>query len=293
MGLDAVLNHLDGLSQSVWEEFWANERVNDRGLPVDVWAARAATALMEPVTPRLIERAVAISGLRPTQYVKMAQWVYNQLPMHVRPLMLNPETGKPSLDSRSRLPDILHHEDTPAAICGLLDTLLESRKSSTYKYQAIQNRADSAGRLCGEYIFNGAINTGRHSSHGLQMHNNPKKALDQEAFDDLFSRRFDMDNRWNAIPSLLKGAIRPMICSEKGTIVWVDWSQIEARALPYLTLDPETEPRMRVFHENSDLYMMIYDFSSSPQKHELSRSPGSPRHTGEDDDLTLHARPRV
>lgn len=254
-GLDQVVDLMDPVSQETWEEFWVCERINDRGLPVDVDKARRALELLAPVTKRFVSEVVDQTGFKPTQYVKMAQWVYGRLPSHVQPLMLNAKTGKPSLDSRSLLPAILRHDDTPEHIKDVLRSLQQCRKSSSYKFSAVVNR-EVGGRLCGEYVFNGAANTGRFSSHGLQMHNNPKKVIESAAFEELFSPTFDFDTRWREIPGLLKGSLRPLVWAMgDGTIIWVDWSQIEARALPYLTEDPEVEPRMDVFRRNEDIYM--------------------------------------
>jgi hypothetical protein len=136
----------------------------------------------------------------------------------------------------------------------VLASLQQCRKSATYKFAAVLNRA-TGGRLCGEYIFNGASNTGRYSSNGLQMHNNPKSVIDEAQFADLFSTSFDAEGRWREVPTLLKGSLRPLVRATRGAILWCDWSQVEARVLPYLTEDPETEPRMEVFRNNDDIYM--------------------------------------
>jgi DNA polymerase len=95
LGLDQVVDLLDPVDRRAWEEFWASEEINDRGLPVDAEIASRALELLEPVARRFQVEVKLATGLNPTQYVKMAHWVYDRLPSHVKPINLNPETGKP------------------------------------------------------------------------------------------------------------------------------------------------------------------------------------------------------
>jgi len=59
--------------------------------------------------------------------------------------------------------------------------------ASPMKFNKIASQADN-GRLKGSYVFNGAPQTGRFSSRGVQIHNLPRaslKELEEQAIIDI------------------------------------------------------------------------------------------------------------
>ena len=97
------------------------------------------------------------------------------------------------------------------------------------------------GVLYGQYVFNGAGQTGRASSRGVQVHNLARDTLTEEhsAIELLLSQ-----GTYGALAEHGDGApvarklsllIRPAFVPANGRVfVWSDWSQIEARVLPWL-----------------------------------------------------------
>jgi hypothetical protein len=86
----------------------------------------------------------------------------------------------------------------------------------------------------------------------------PKKMSPVEFVDDVIAGDPDLLERygWRNVPDLLKTSIRYLVRGRPGSpLVWVDWSAIEARILPWLTLDPRCDRRLDIFRENGDIYM--------------------------------------
>jgi DNA polymerase len=97
------------------------------------------------------------------------------------------------------------------------------------------------GALFGQYVFNGAGQTGRASSRGVQVHNLARDALEAEPeLLDAIGSGADYDSFANVgddtpVARKLSLLIRPTFVPKDGNVfVWSDWSQIEARVLPWL-----------------------------------------------------------
>ena len=110
------------------------------------------------------------------------------------------------------------------------------------------------GLLLGQFVFNGAPQTGRFSSRGIQMHNLMRDALpyEMDAIDSLLNgatpQSFATLGDNTAISRKLSMLIRPTLIPEDpdNVFVWGDWSQIEARVTPWLA---NVESRLDIFRE--------------------------------------------
>jgi DNA polymerase len=117
------------------------------------------------------------------------------------------------------------------------------------------------GTLFGQYTFNGAAQTGRASSRGVQIHNLARDYLpyEYEAIEALIGdgRPLASYDQFAAlgddtpVSRKLSLLIRPAFVPDPGyCFVWSDWSQIEARILPWLAGDEVGALiRMKIFQE--------------------------------------------
>ena len=102
----------------------------------------------------------------------------------------------------------------------------------------LQQQVD--GVLYGQYVFNGAAQTGRASSKGVQIHNLARDTIKGEAdvIEGITSGcLYDFLTEFCDTPvaRTLSLLIRPTFVASPGKVfVWSDWSQIEARVLPWL-----------------------------------------------------------
>lgn len=251
-----------------WQQYWASEHINDIGMPVDAEFARAASAMAEVNAERAnadIFRLTA--GVVDTvhQHEALCAWVISRLrhmPDAISILLREvieeqEEEGdgvvrleKHSLE-RSRVEDLIAYLERMDGETGLSDDEWQA-------YQVLQVRAYGASatprkftkllpmlsdgdRLRGQYVFGGAAATGRFSSRGLQIHNLTRATVgDQETelavIDEIVGgiSYAELAKR-GPVGRTLSRLIRPVFCAPPGqTMIWADYSAIEARVLPWL-----------------------------------------------------------
>ena len=80
-------------------------------------------------------------------------------------------------------------------IIGFLETIEAGNSAAVRKFTAIVNQSIS-GRIFGQYSFNGAGQTGRFSSRGVQIHNLIRDSVDKK----------NPDRALDAIEAILAGA---------------------------------------------------------------------------------------
>lgn len=256
------------LSRMEWEQYWASERVNDLGMPVDRDFVQAASELAEENARRAnadIQRLTEGAIQTVNQNEALCSWVLDRLDhlSEAKVILLREVTEeqeeegdgikrleKYSLE-RSRVEDLIAYLERLDEEQGLTD-------DEWQVYQVLQVRAYGASatprkftkalpmltaddRLCGQYVFNGAAATGRFSSRGLQIHNLTRSTVGNQtvelaAIDQVQDRvPFDVFAEWGPVGRTLSRLIRPMFVAPDGMkMIWADYSAIEARVLPWL-----------------------------------------------------------
>lgn len=248
-----LLKYIRPLTLLEWEEFWASEKSNDRGIEVDVELCKAALAYADAEVGNLNRRMASITGIDKARSTKVTLWVYDRLDEKTQPVM---ERGdKLSLDAQA-VEDLLVCELTPEVREALVLRAAISA-SSVAKFRTMLNRADPEDhRVRGSFMFAGAPTSGRFSARGLQLHNYPRDcAEDPEA---VRAQIIGREAKLVEVMSTLSSMLRPTLM---GRLVWSDWSAIEARALPWLSGDPRAEEVLGVFRacdadpELDDIYV--------------------------------------
>jgi DNA polymerase len=185
-----------------WEDYWVSERVNERGVAVDlpfIERAAAIAALDKERSNELLTRWTNGQITKVTEIQKITAWAYDALEFSTpREIMTktwdedsSPEDGedrKPAklgLD-RGRIEKLLAYYDDLNQREGLTDReqllvdVLTIRQfgggAAPAKFQKMLDQHDG-GRLKGQYVFNGAQQTGRFSSKGVQTHNLTRASL--------------------------------------------------------------------------------------------------------------------
>lgn len=274
------------LSRKEWEEYWANERINDRGMPVDVPFVKAAAELAEFSAERANEQVFQITKGHIDSVNKTAAilaWVQHKLRMlpEVNRILLREVVEEPmpegedvrrvekhSLD-RGRVEELIAYLERVDTEQGLTDDehdalqLLEVRlygaSATPKKFGKMVPMIDD-GRIKGQYVFNGASATGRFSSRGLQLHNLTRQTVgskddELDAIEMVTNKGVDayepLQKRFGPVGKTLSRLIRPAFCAPEGhTFVWCDWSAIEARVLPWLSGSPSSEEYLNIFRTN-------------------------------------------
>lgn len=251
----AIAKVMRPLTDSELDEYVASEIINDRGLMIDRELAQAAVAYASDEQQDLIDEIQRITkgAVVKARGKNMTNWVYERLAEPQQKHMHKYKNGEQrlSLDRNARERIILDPE-TPALVKQVVEYSDFAQASSTSKFQAMLNRADPEDdRVRGSFIFNGASQTGRFSARGLQPHNFPRDSLTDP--EDIACALIDNDSvddiekaAGHSIMQVLKRLLRHSIIAREGyTFVCGDWSQVEGRALPWLSIG--TSPATDVF----------------------------------------------
>lgn len=227
--------------QSVWEEYILDQKINDRGIQVDMPFVQNAIQIGDTVKKALTEKLSDITGLEnPNSVQQMKNWLSGSgLEMQ-------------SLGKKEVQEQLL---TAPAHIREVLQLRQQTSKSSVKKYTAMQNAVCHDHRARGMFQFYGANRTGREAGRIIQLQNLPQNHLPdlEEARDLVLSGDIDaLDMLYEDIPDTLSQLIRTAFIPKKGyQFIVADFSAIEARVIAWLA--GETW-RMESFARGEDIY---------------------------------------
>ena len=253
----AVSQSLRPLSDEELHDYQINEKINDRGVLVDVRLADAAIsyAAIELADIQSIVRTVTHGAITSVRSPKMREWVKERLSSEHLKLM-EQEDGKYSIDKRVRA-NLLATDDLPPDVAEVIQCADDLWASSVAKFSRLRDLADvEDSRVRGAFVFAGGSATGRASSYGAQVHNFTRKCAKAPE-----SVRASMVQGHPIVPEfgkrvtdVLKGMLRPAIIPAKGkSLVVADWAQIEARMTPWLS--GRGEDVLDVFRSGRDIYI--------------------------------------
>lgn len=185
-----------------WEDYWISEDINERGVGVDVEFCRKAGIVADAEAARINRELVKWTNgqiTAVTQTKRIADWVYDRLDnSEAREIMVkewNEEAtdgdadeivGKLSLE-KGRIEKLIAYFDAKREKEGgltgadeLVVDIITARQfggsTSPFKFKKIEAQ-HVGGVLSGQYVFNGAQQTGRYSSKGVQVHNLTRATL--------------------------------------------------------------------------------------------------------------------
>lgn len=228
--IHARLQPLSEQEQAVW---LLTDRMNQRGLALDLPAVHKARTLVRAAEGKLGLEFRTLTGCAPKSYPKVAAWAGL------------PDVRKATV--RKALRDPLVPSEKKEGL-RLYQTLA---RSSTAKLDAMLKRVSGDGRLRGAFVYGGAERTLRWSSWGVQLQNFPRGfgAKQELAFRLLDAGLLDLsfDDIVGTVAEMLRGFIL-------GPLIVGDYAQIEARVLVWLAGQKEM---LKVFSEHGDPYSVM------------------------------------
>ena len=223
------------------EVYRLDQRINDRGVLVDMGLVRQAVRCERLHKGVATERAYELTGLEnPNSVAQLKGWLG--------------ENGveAESLSKRA-VAELIEGAD--GEVEELLRLRLLMAKTSVKKYEAMERSVCSDGRVHGLLQFYGANRTGRWAGRLVQVQNLPQNHLpDLKLARGLVREgRFeDVEMLYGSTPEVLSELIRTAFVPEEGCrFVVADFSAIEARVLAWLA--GETW-RLEVFSSHGKIY---------------------------------------
>jgi DNA polymerase bacteriophage-type len=262
----AVSQTMRQLSDTELADYHVNERINDRGVLVDVPLAQAAikyaAAELEEIQALVVDiTAGAVPSVRSP---RMREWVWDRVGPEAQGLMMvtKGDETKKSIDKSVRAALLVlaeeNPDEVPADVADVVQCADDLWASSVAKFARMADLADDEDqRVRGAFVFAGGAATGRASSFGLQVHNFARKtAKEPEAVRQSMVRGHEIVPLHGArVTDVLKGMLRPALIPSPGKkLVTADWSSIEARVNPWLSNCPSGEAKLDLFRTGADIY---------------------------------------
>lgn len=267
--IDQHLSDLNEFEQHLWV---LDQKINLRGLTVDLAAIRNALSTIDRYTEEQTKRFAKITSYAlksPTQTAKFLEWVQRELP-ELQNLQSN--TIKP----------LLGNVDIQSNVREALQIRAELSQAANKKYVSMLDRADSLGRVRENFLYHGA-STGRWSGTGVQFQNlmrpivdpvkTAQKLVDYEYEEFVFT--FEPN-----VMAALGSAVRGVVIPANGKRFYCgDFSSVESMGTAWLTNDKR---KLELFRNKQDVYCHIaegiYGYPINKKDHPQERQVGK---TGE------------
>lgn len=262
----AVSQAMRPLSEQELADYHTNERINDRGVLLDLPLARAAIRYAS-VELEEIETLVAdltAGAIKSVRSPKMRQWVIDRVGPQALKMMETYKDGdlKYSIDKTVRANLLAFAEENPDEIPTTVADVIQCADdlwaSSVAKFSRLASLADEDDhRVRGAFVFAGGSATGRASSYGAQVHNFTRKcAAEPDDVRHAMVRGHSVVPRFGKrVTDVLKGMLRPALIPAPGKqFVVADWSAVEARVTAWASNDPQADDVLQVFREGRDIY---------------------------------------
>ena len=223
------------------ELYRLDQRINDRGVLVDMGLVRQAVVCERLHKEVVTRRAYELTGLEnPNSVAQLKGWLG--------------ENGVEAESlSKKAVTEMIGESD--GEVEELLRLRLLMAKTSVKKYEAMERSVCSDGRVHGLLQFYGANRTGRWAGRLVQVQNLPQNHIEDLELARRLVRegRFeDVEMLYDSTPKVLSELIRTAFVPEPGCrFVVADFSAIEARVLAWLAGE---RWRLEVFSSHGKIY---------------------------------------
>jgi len=261
----AISKALRPLSAEELADYHVNERINDRGVMLDLPLAEAAVryAAAEMTEIQDIVCEVTQREIVSVRSTRMKDWVWDRVGPQSQKLMtlMKKKRAHRCLDKTVRASLlVLAEEDStevPPDVADVIQCADDLWASSVAKFNRLAGLADEDDRrVRGAFVFAGGGATGRAASYGAQVHNFTRKcAKDPEAVRAAMVASAPIVPKFGRrVTDVLKGMLRPALIPAHGKqFIVADWVGIEARMNPWLS--DNAADVLNVFRTGQDIYV--------------------------------------
>ena len=235
----ACLDRLMELSPSECDLWELDYKINNRGVLCDLVSVEKAITIIQSEKKRLDGEMLKVTGGvvgSCTEVQLLGKWIKSQgVEMDG---LAKADVLNALAEGEDENGDVIP-ADLPLAVRRALELRQEAAKSSTAKLIAMKEKASADGRIRNLHQFH-AASTGRWAGRGVQVQNLPRPRLGTK-FSDVESMFSMLDNKemfdvfYGPSMAAVSDCIRGMLIAAEGNeLVACDFSQVEARALPWL-----------------------------------------------------------
>ena len=248
--VDGLLPEMSPKEQRVWE---LDQRVNDRGVKVDLASVDNFEILIQKYKEELYSRCVKMTGVVPSNPGKLSLWIRDH--------------GFPQLENlqADTVRKLVLRDDVPKEVKTVLALYGTYNMKSVEKFKAMRLAVCSDGRLRGLFGYH-AAGTGRWASYIVQLHNLFRSVIDDPDTAIEAAKEWDLDWIRALYPGVdpmkvFASCIRGMLIPEEGhEFVFPDFSGVEARWNAWMFNEEWKLDAYRRYDEGTgpDLYTVAY-----------------------------------
>ena len=233
----------EGLPDFETELYRLDQKINDRGIKVDLVFAKNAIEIDQKAYKKNFKRMKEISGIpNPGSVAQIRKWLGKKLGREITSL------------ARHTIDKLLTEIKDPE-VREMLELRAKTGRISTKKYETILRCACQDERARGLFQFYGANRTGRWAGRLIQLQNLPQNHLsDIHLARDLVLKKDEETLKicYEDPSSILSQLVRTALIPKPGhKFVVADFSAIEARVLAWLAKE---HWRLKVFRSHGKIY---------------------------------------
>ena len=232
-----------------YDQWFLDQRVNDRGVPMDVDMAECAISIWEQEKDDLTKELATSTGLTKVTRGPFLEW-------------LETNTGV-KLDNLQKdyLAAKLNSGQLPDAARPYVGLWAQKEGKATSKYTAVVNATGEGGRARGMFQYKGASRTDRVGGRLIQLQNLRRPFIDNAHIDTLVGAIKCDDPKFlrmlypQPVSDTLGGSIRHVISAPVGrTFAVCDLTSVESVILGWISQCPSID---ETFRDGKDSYKMF------------------------------------
>ena len=238
----------------VWREWRIDQRINDRGMCIDLELVRAASEAAAQAKADADATVYRLTGGAASSIGELDKIIEFSVKSCGYTL---PDMQRATLEARLNDPAL------PEVVRELITARLSAGKASVKKYDALQACTCSDGRLRGCLQFMGAVRTGRWTGRLFQPQNLPRGNLSPAEVEEGVAalKAGVAPLLYKDVTALVSSCLRAAICAPAGRkLVVADLSNIEGRVLAWLAGEDWKLEAFRLYDagKGPDLYKVAY-----------------------------------
>ena len=231
-----------------------DQRVNDRGIAIDLELAHSALRAFRRTSGTLAARAADLTGGHVTKLTQGARFLQYLRDYH---------NFTPENLTKSTVAELLRGDGLTPFVRELLEIRQQAAATSPAKYKVLLDATSSDGRLRGTLQFCGASRTGRDAGRIFQPQNLPRPVMDADEIETgISAMKLDCEDlMFDNVTDLCSSAVRGCLVAPAGRkLVIADLSNIEGRVLAWLAGE---DWKVEAFYDfdrgvGHDLYVVAY-----------------------------------